>query len=98
MPTHRSIRVLLSTLSLALAAGATSAVTLARPPDILELRQVGTTVRVLWSPGGDADGTLDEDVDSYTLQRKIGNGSWTTIFTDDDDAGDGALEMRYDDD
>src|SRR5262245_6476669 len=59
------------------------AVVLDRPPKILEARQVGTSVRLLWAPGGNADGTLNHDVDSYTLERRIGGGAWTTIFIDD---------------
>jgi hypothetical protein len=71
-------------------------VTLDRPPKILELRQVGTTVRVLWAQGGDDDGTLHADVDSYTLERKIGAGSWTTVDSWDEDVE--ALQTQHVDD
>jgi hypothetical protein len=59
-----------------------------RPPEILEHRQVGKTIQLMWSPGGDADGTLDEDVDTYSIQRKgYEIGSWTTLDTSADETG-----------
>jgi hypothetical protein len=81
-----------STPLAALLASGASAVVLSRAPDILETRLVGTTVQVLWAPGGDADGTLNEDVVSYKLERKIGGAAWTTVFTGDEKA------VRYVDD
>jgi hypothetical protein len=92
------LRVVLASVFTALIASEVHAVTLARAPEMLEARPMATTVQLLWSPGGDADGTLHDaaapadHVVSYTVQRKVGNGSWQNVHT-----GDATL-MTYVDD
>jgi hypothetical protein len=84
MPSIRTrSRVVLPLLYVALFAAASRAVVLDRPPEILEARQAGPFVRLLWALGGDADGTLNADVASYTVRRKIGDGSWEDVLTVD---------------
>lgn len=96
----RALTAMFSTSFVALAALAMD-----RPPQILEMRQVGETVTVLWAPGGDADGTLDDDVLSYTLQRDgLEHDNFTTVFPGSDettmtftDPVDGSIPWHPDD-
>ena len=87
MSRTRPIHAAFFTLLLALLAPHARAA-MDRAPEILEHRQVANTVELMWSPGGDADGTLDEDVVSYSIQRKgYEIGSWTTLATSADENG-----------
>ena len=67
--TTRAMHAVLATLVAALFSPGARA-DLDRPPSILEYRQVGKEVRLLWAPGGNEDGTLNEDVISYTVERQ----------------------------
>jgi hypothetical protein len=86
MPRTRSTWGVLAGLAISLiATGARAG--LDRPPEILELRQAGNTVRLLWAPGGNADGTLNEEVVAYEVQREgLGVSTWATVFSGDEHA------------
>ena len=73
----------LSTWGVALLVCGARAVVLDRPPEILEHRPVGSSIRLLWAPGGNRDGTLHQNVISYTVSRRIGDDAWWDISTGD---------------
>lgn len=85
------LRLALSTFGVALLACGANAVVLDRPPEILEHRQIGASLRLLWAPGGDDDGTLHEHVVSYTVSRNV-DGAWRDVSTGD------ARTMTYEED
>jgi Right handed beta helix region len=89
--TTRAMHAVLPTLVAALLAPGARA-DLDRPPSILEYRQLADEIHLLWAPGGDADGTLNGDVASYTVQQQasaspgLGLPPWQTIFSGDQHA------------
>src|SRR5687768_15621949 len=70
MAKRQTMRTIFFTLMIAFAASAAQA-TLDRPPELLDAEQIPATnkVRLLWAPGGNADGSLNPNVVSYTVQR-----------------------------
>jgi hypothetical protein len=56
-----------------------------RPPELLDHHQVAGTssIRLLWAPGGNGDGTIDRDVVSYAVERSVNRGPFDSILTAD---------------
>jgi hypothetical protein len=82
---HRASLVTLSIFTLVLLVGRV-AHALDRPPQLLDHRQDAATnkVRLLWAPGGKADGTIDPTVFWYKVERKNpGSSSWSAIYFSD---------------
>ena len=79
MSKHQIVRAILLSAAIAFAGDAARAA-LDRAPELLEYRQVPGTnsVRLLWAPGGNTDGTLSSAVVSYSVERNS-----QTIFTGD---------------